>query len=147
MEQLVTALPPRSAFGALLRACRQRAHLSREQLAARAELSERTVRELEAGRVRSPRTDTVRLLADALRLTGQQRDSWFAFALGVDHLWAAPAAPDVSAWMPADARTLPLPGGSSFASEIKPQRHRPPAAEFTAGTVAPRSDDSGPAGP
>ena len=147
MEQVERAVPPRSAFGALLRACRQRAHLSQEQLAARAELSERTVRELEAGRVRSPRTDTVRLLADALRLTGQQRDSWFASALGVDHLWAAPAAPDVSAWMPADARTLPLPGGSSFASEIKPQRHRPRAGKFTAGTVAPRSDDSGPAGP
>ena len=54
MEHLVIAPPPGS-FGTLLRACRHRACLSQEQLAARAELSERTVRNLEAGRVRSPR--------------------------------------------------------------------------------------------
>ena len=149
MEQVERAVPPRSAFGALLRACRQRAHLSQEQLAARAELSERTVRELEAGRVRSPRTDTVRLLADALGLTGPQRDSWFAAAQGAGHQQAGPATPDagVPARMPADARTRQLPGGCSFASENKPRWHHFPAVEFTAGTVAPRSDDSGPAGP
>src|SRR5262249_5734709 len=71
MEQLVSAaLAPGGSLRALLRVCRQRALLSQEQLAARAGLSERTVRDLEAGRVRSPRTDTVRLLADALQLSG-----------------------------------------------------------------------------
>src|SRR5215831_13565334 len=59
---------------------RHRANLSQEQLAARAELSERTVRNLEAGRVRSPRPGTVRLLADALQLSGPERDSWVAAA-------------------------------------------------------------------
>jgi len=51
MEQLVSAsvAAPRGSFGAFLRARRHRALLSQEQLAARAELSERTVRDLEAG--------------------------------------------------------------------------------------------------
>src|SRR5262249_56230327 len=77
MEQLVSGLlPPRGSFGALLRGRRRRALLSQEQLAARAELSERTIHDLETGRVRSPRLDTVRLLADALQLTGPERESW-----------------------------------------------------------------------
>jgi transposase len=103
MGQLITA-PPASSFGALLRARRHRAYLSQEQLAARAELSERTVRNLEADRVRSPRTDTVRLLADALQLTGPERESWFEAARGVNHPRAEPAVPGVdgSAHQPND---------------------------------------------
>jgi transposase len=85
MGQLITASPPASSFGALLRACRHRAYLSQEELAARAELSERTVRNLEADRVRSPRIDTVRLLADALQLSGPERESWFEAGRGVNH--------------------------------------------------------------
>jgi transcriptional regulator with XRE-family HTH domain len=77
MEQLVSALSPPGSFGALLRAWRHRALLSQEQLAARAELSERTVRNLESGRVRLPRADTVRLLANALQLGGPERETWF----------------------------------------------------------------------
>src|SRR5215470_15127628 len=75
-----TIVASRGSFSVLLRACRHRADLSQEELAARAGLSERTVRELEAGRVRSPRRDTARLLADALQLTGTQRDIWMAAA-------------------------------------------------------------------
>ena len=82
MEQLASAPPPDGSFRALLRAFRHRACLSQEQLAGRADLSERTVRNLEAGRVRSPRGDTVRLLADALALTGPKRQSWIAAAQG-----------------------------------------------------------------
>ena len=85
MEQLVSAPPPpHASVGALLRACRHRALLSQEQLAARAGLSERTVRDLEGGRVRSPRLNTVRLLTDALQLSGPQRESWFEAARGVN---------------------------------------------------------------
>src|SRR5262249_9052588 len=68
----------------LLRAFRHRACLSQEQLAAHAELSERTLRNIEAGRVRSPRSDTVRLLADALARTEPERGSWVAAAQGAN---------------------------------------------------------------
>src|SRR5262245_45254142 len=93
MEQLAGASPPDGSFGALLRAFRHRACLSQEQLAARAELSERTVRNLEADRVRSPRNDTVRLLADALELTGSDRQSWFTSALKLNGRQAEPELP------------------------------------------------------
>ena len=82
MGQPASAPPPDGSFGALLRAFRHRAYLSQEQLAARAELSERTLRNLEAGRVRSPRNETVRLLADALALTEPERQRWAAAAQG-----------------------------------------------------------------
>jgi transcriptional regulator with XRE-family HTH domain len=84
MEQLASAPSPDGLFGALLRAFRHRAYLSQEQLAARADLSERTVRNLEASRVRSPRNATVRLLADALALTEPERESWVAAAQGAN---------------------------------------------------------------
>jgi len=82
MEQPASAPPPDGSFGELLRTFRHHAYLSQEQLAARAELSERTVRNIEAGRVRSPRDDTVRLLADALALTEPERQRWVAAAQG-----------------------------------------------------------------
>jgi transposase len=111
MEQLVSASPAAGSFGALLRARRHRALLSQEQLAARADLSERTVRNLEADRVRSPRADTVRLLAGALQLGGPERESWFALARGMRHQRAAPEAGgpvrppnDAPAQLPLNAR-------------------------------------------
>jgi len=86
--------PARGSFGALVRACRHRAFLSQEQLAARAGLSERTVRSLEAGQVRSPRADTVLLLADALRLGDPERAGWLAAARGPDRRRAGAAGQD-----------------------------------------------------
>jgi len=106
VEQLAISVPWRGgSFAALLRACRHRAWLSQEQLAALANVSERTVRELEAGRVRSPRAETVRLLADALQLTGPERASWFSAGAGVnDQLAGPPAAVGVdSPARPSDA--------------------------------------------
>jgi len=88
------SVPAHGSFGALVRACRHRAFLSQEQLAARAGLSERTVRNLEAGQVRSPRADTVRLLADALRLGDPERAGWFTAARGPDHRRAGAAGQD-----------------------------------------------------
>ncbi len=60
------ALQP--AFPELVRTSRLQAGLTQQQLADLSALSVRAVRDLEAGRVRRPRRDTVRLLADALRL-------------------------------------------------------------------------------
>src|SRR5215813_15499593 len=110
MEQLVIAAPPNGSIGALLRAYRHWALLSQEQLAARAGLSERTVRNLEVGRVRTPRTDTMRLLADALQLSGPERESWLAAARGVNHQQTGPAMPaaDVLAQLPGDVPARPL---------------------------------------
>src|SRR5215467_165917 len=93
MEQLVSAPSWPGSFGTLLRAFRHRAYLSQEQLAARAELSERTVRNIEAGRVRSPRDDTVRLLADALALTEPGRESWAVAAQGPNEQQAETGLP------------------------------------------------------
>jgi transcriptional regulator with XRE-family HTH domain len=75
MQQPVHASVPPASFGAVLRTRGYRACLSQEQLAARAELSERTARNLEAGRVQAPRADTVRLLAGALQLSEPERAS------------------------------------------------------------------------
>jgi len=102
--------PPDGSFGALLRACRHRTCLSQEQLAERAELSERTVRNLEAGRVRSPRNDTVRLLADALELTEPEREAWLAAARSANGRGTEPAIPGArgpAQLLPSDAPARP----------------------------------------
>ncbi|MEU8362168.1 tetratricopeptide repeat protein [Nonomuraea sp. NPDC048882] len=59
---------PESDLGVLLRAWRERALLTQDQLAARAGLNVRTVRRLETGELRRPRSASVRLLAEALDL-------------------------------------------------------------------------------
>jgi tetratricopeptide (TPR) repeat protein/transcriptional regulator with XRE-family HTH domain len=56
-----------------LRWLRARAMLTQEGLAERARLSVRTVRNLEAGHIRRPRSGSIRLLADALGLSEQER--------------------------------------------------------------------------
>jgi DNA-binding XRE family transcriptional regulator len=61
------------AHSGLLSANRHRANLSQEQVAARAEPSERTMRNLEAEPVRSPRPEMARSLADALQLSVPDR--------------------------------------------------------------------------
>ena len=86
--------PARTAqanFGALLRAHRRRLPLTQEQLAERAGLSERTLRNLEAGRIRRPYPDTIRRLAEALNLTGEERQDFEAAARQVT-LDPSPAA-------------------------------------------------------
>ncbi len=60
-------------FGELLRTHRIHAGLTQQQLADFAMLSVRAIRDLECGRTRSPRAETVRLLADGLRLDDTSR--------------------------------------------------------------------------
>jgi tetratricopeptide (TPR) repeat protein/transcriptional regulator with XRE-family HTH domain len=69
-------------FGRLLRVHRLGALLTQEQLAERAGISPRTIRELEHARVRQPRAASVRLLADALALAGAPREEFHTAAYG-----------------------------------------------------------------
>jgi transcriptional regulator with XRE-family HTH domain len=60
-------------FGELLRGYRTRARLTQQQLADFSTLSVRAIRDLERARTQHPRQDTVRLLAEVLRLSDQHR--------------------------------------------------------------------------
>lgn len=64
---------PISFFGEMLRRYRSAADLSQEALAERAGLSARAISDLERGVKRSPRKDTVELLANALDLSPHKR--------------------------------------------------------------------------
>nr|WP_191910310.1 tetratricopeptide repeat protein [Microbispora cellulosiformans] len=57
----------------MLRGLRIRAMLTQEELAALSGVSERQIREIESGRVPMPRAGTVRMLADALDLSPEDR--------------------------------------------------------------------------
>jgi predicted ATPase/DNA-binding XRE family transcriptional regulator len=65
-------------FGTLLRRYRTASGLTQEALAARAQLSARTIADLERGINRVPRHDTFELLMSALELTAQQRALFLA---------------------------------------------------------------------
>jgi tetratricopeptide (TPR) repeat protein/transcriptional regulator with XRE-family HTH domain len=84
-------------FGDSVRAYRQRSGLTQEELAARAGVSVRSIRDIEAGRTTRARPGTVRLLADALGLAGTERDEFLAGA----------AAPAVAEPGPTAPRQLP----------------------------------------
>ncbi|MEU9379809.1 helix-turn-helix domain-containing protein [Streptomyces sp. NPDC048279] len=73
-------------FGRRLRDLRLRSGLSQKQLARSSTLSVRAIRDLENGRVRHPRADSLRLLADALGLSAPQMDR-----LANDHSPGCPA--------------------------------------------------------
>jgi tetratricopeptide (TPR) repeat protein/DNA-binding XRE family transcriptional regulator len=73
---------PPVTFAALLRRLRAAARLTQEDLAEAAGLSPRSVSDLERGIATSPRRDTIRLLADALGLTGQVRADFEAVGRG-----------------------------------------------------------------
>ncbi|MER7844311.1 helix-turn-helix domain-containing protein [Kitasatospora sp. NPDC096077] len=86
--------------GPLLRRWRLRAGLTQEELAERSGLSSRAIRDLERGRVRRPRLSTVRLLAEAMGLTEQERSQLSEAARPVDPVADSPA--DSPADRPAD---------------------------------------------
>ncbi|TMM34432.1 MAG: helix-turn-helix transcriptional regulator [Actinobacteria bacterium] len=67
-------------FGESVRAFRQRSGLTQEELAARAGVSVRSIRDIEAGRTGRARPGTVRLLAEVLGLAGTEREEFLAAA-------------------------------------------------------------------
>ncbi|MEV4413527.1 helix-turn-helix domain-containing protein [Catellatospora sp. NPDC049609] len=71
-----------ASFSALLRAHRDTARLTQSELAARAGLGVRTVRDLEHGRAARPQRSTVELLAGALGLVGEALAEFHAAARG-----------------------------------------------------------------
>ncbi len=72
-----------TSFGTLLRRYRTAAGFTQEALAARAQISARTIADLERGINRTPRHDTFELLMSALDLTAQQRALFLEAALAV----------------------------------------------------------------
>jgi transcriptional regulator with XRE-family HTH domain len=64
---------PRPGLHVQLQNARRRAGLTQEQLAGLSTVSVRAIRDLEQGRVQHPRRETLRLLADAMRLSGGRR--------------------------------------------------------------------------
>ncbi|MEF9887141.1 helix-turn-helix domain-containing protein [Streptomyces sp. P9-A4] len=67
-------------LGALIRSHRLRIGLTQRELADLSTISVRAIRDLEQGKARRPRTDTVRLIADALRLGSRARTALEAAA-------------------------------------------------------------------
>jgi len=83
-----------TGLGPLLRTLRERRLLTQEALAERSGLSVGTVRGLEAGRIRRPRTNSVGLLAEALSLSEPDRASLVGAALAprpAPRAWGPPA--------------------------------------------------------
>jgi tetratricopeptide (TPR) repeat protein/transcriptional regulator with XRE-family HTH domain len=78
--QVVAEVP--AAFAGVLRGLRTEAGLTQEELAEAAGLTSRAISYLERGEVATPRKETVRMLADALRLAGPSRADFEATARG-----------------------------------------------------------------
>src|SRR5690348_16089864 len=94
-------------FGTLLKRYRLAAGVTQEELAAQAGLSPRGISDLERGARRSPRRETVQLLAEALHLSAAERSLLEAAARqrGIQEA-QAPGASGVPAAGGAPAPTL-----------------------------------------
>jgi predicted ATPase len=101
------ASTPSVGFAAVLRAHRRAAGLTQQELAARAGVGVRTVRELERGRATRPQRGTVELLADALGLVANARVRFMEAARG--RLLDAAADPTGSGGGSRPPRTIALP--------------------------------------
>jgi transcriptional regulator with XRE-family HTH domain len=87
---------PGTGLGGALVGARSRAGLSQEELAQRAGMSVRAIRDIERGRVRSPQRRTVEALGAALELNEEEREHFLRVALGRRASWwgAGAGAPD-----------------------------------------------------
>ena len=96
---------PLGGFAALLRRHRAGAGMTQEALAERAGLSVRGISDLERGAKRHPHLETVRRLAEALGLSGDERAAFVQAAARS----RAPRRPPVSAERAADGFALAMP--------------------------------------
>ena len=87
------AKQPAGAFAELLQRLRISAGMTQDELAKAAEVSPRTVSDLERGINRTARKDTAELLATAMGLTGHEREQFLAAARG------KPAAAGRADWL------------------------------------------------
>src|ERR1700722_17743483 len=92
----------RAAFGTLLRYFRVQADLSQEALAERARMSAESIGALERGARRSPYRETVRLLADALAVSADDRARLEAAAARPQRARARKTAPSAKPDAPQD---------------------------------------------
>jgi tetratricopeptide (TPR) repeat protein/transcriptional regulator with XRE-family HTH domain len=90
------AAEPPVTFAGLLRKLRAAARLTQEELAEAAGMSPRSVSDLERGIATTPRRETVRVLADALELTGLGRVEFEAAGRGRPVADSAPEAAGTS---------------------------------------------------
>jgi predicted ATPase/transcriptional regulator with XRE-family HTH domain len=102
-------LPRSSDFGALLRRHRLAAGLSQDALAERARMSADAISSLERGHRRTPRRDTLALLAGALALDSEQRQEFEVAAVrpGAPR-GPATASVTVGPWAESAASSLPI---------------------------------------
>jgi transcriptional regulator with XRE-family HTH domain len=89
-------------FSELLRRYRTRAGLSQSELAARSGLAVRTIRYVELGRTSRPRPDSIRLLADALGLGDEARETFTQAAGGLLAADSRDVRPAVPSQLPRD---------------------------------------------
>ena len=101
------AKQPEGGFAELLHRLRVRAGMTQQELAEAGDVSPRTVSDLERGINRTARKDTAELLADALGLTGHEREQFLAAArgkpTGAERASWAKAAAEASAAAPGAA--------------------------------------------
>ncbi|MFG2049458.1 ATP-binding protein [Micromonospora sp. NPDC048935] len=100
--------PGALVFGEIVRSHRTRLLMTQEELAEKAGLSVRHIRYIESGRVAAPRAGTVRLLAQAFRLTDTDRTAFEMAAHAAEDRIATAAGQD-AAPPPAQIRPAQLP--------------------------------------
>ncbi|SUO95685.1 helix-turn-helix domain-containing protein [Streptomyces griseus] len=108
-----------ASFAELLKRHRGRRGLTQQQLADFATLSVRAIRDLESGRVRRPRRESVGLLADALRLSDPERQQ--LHAAGGSPADLRDALPGLPASAPPDPPDPPAPPGALVGREAELQ--------------------------
>ena len=102
-------------FGAMLRGYRWQAQLTQEELAERAGVSVRTIRNLESDRLKAPRLSSVRALAEGLGLEAEERRR-FDLLAGLDVAARHAAASTTGGSIPVPLS--PLVGRDSEASRL-----------------------------